>query len=164
MWQEWHWNWFPPHEWCSATILPRAIPSCRDTAFSSIPALVWDVICRATPRLWTKMSTYYNGSLNGFWIGYSDMRPRSTALAGPKPIFWQGCRDHGPHCKAGVQGPNRFGSPMSYIYIYIKKKKKVRLIIIIIILCNWNMVIGWKFMIEAMGKGSFFLWCFWGFR
>ena len=45
---------------------------------------------------------------------------------------------------------------MSYIYIYIKKKKKVRFIIIII-LSNWNMVIGWKFMIEAMGKGSFFL-------
>ena len=37
------------------------------------------------------------------------------ALAGPKPIFSQGCRDHGPHYKAGVQGPNRPKGPMPYI-------------------------------------------------
>ena len=57
---------------------------------------------------------YYNGSLNGFWTGHSDMRLESMALASPKPIFLQGCRDHGPHCKVGVQGPNRPGGPMQY--------------------------------------------------
>ena len=37
------------------------------------------------------------------------------ALASPKPIFSQGCRDHGPHYKAGVQGPNRHEGPVPYI-------------------------------------------------
>nr|POE91128.1 hypothetical protein CFP56_14578 [Quercus suber] len=41
------------------------------------------------------------------------MRPGPTALAGPEPIFRQECRDHGPHCKADVQGQNRPGDQAS---------------------------------------------------
>ena len=37
------------------------------------------------------------------------------ALASPKPIFSQGCRDYRPHYKVGVQGPNRPEGPVPYI-------------------------------------------------
>ena len=99
------------------------------------------------------MSTYYNGSLNGFWTGHSDMRPKSKALS---PSSDRGVETMGHTVKLGFKAQIGL-EVLCRTYIYIKKKKKVRFIIIIIILSNWNMVIGWKFMIEAMGKGSFFL-------
>jgi len=51
------------------------------------------------------MNIYYNGLLNGFWVGYSVMRLGPMASAGLEPNFGQEGWAHGLYCKVGIQGP-----------------------------------------------------------
>ena len=67
------------------------------------------------------MSTYYNGSLNGFWTGHSDMRPKSKALS---PSSDRGVETMGHTVKLGFKA--QIGLEVlchTYIYIYKEKEK-----------------------------------------